>query len=68
MQSIETKNWLTALIVGIIGLFLAACGGIIAYKQLKRTKKRADDIEASEAENIVLRGAAVPAHEIENAR
>jgi putative Mn2+ efflux pump MntP len=64
MQSIESKNWLTALIIGIIGLFLAACGIVIAYKQLKRTKNRADDLGASNA----LRDAAVPAHETEGAR
>lgn len=51
MQSTEIKNWVTALVVGVLGLALATCGTIIAFKQLRRTK-RPDDIEAAETESV----------------
>jgi len=49
MHSIEMKNWVTALVAGILGLVLATCGTIIAFNQLKRTK-RPDDVEAAQPE------------------
>jgi TctA family transporter len=58
MPSIEIKNWITGLVVGILGLALASLGTVLAYKQLKRTK-RPDDVENGAAESIVMRDAAV---------
>ncbi|KAM0696816.1 hypothetical protein Q7P36_002887 [Cladosporium allicinum] len=58
MHSMEIKNWITALVVGILGLLLAAFGVVLAYKQLKRTK-RLDDVEVARPESIAPREEAV---------
>jgi hypothetical protein len=39
----ETKNWITGIILGVLAIILAASGVVIAYKQLRRTK-RPDDL------------------------
>jgi hypothetical protein len=62
MPSIEIKNWITGLVVGILGLALASLGTVLAYKQLKRTK-RPDDVENGDAEIIVMRDVAVVTEE-----
>lgn len=67
MYSPETKNWITALIVGILGLILAICGTIIALKQLRRTK-RLDDVEAAQPDTIALREITAGIELTENAR
>jgi septal ring-binding cell division protein DamX len=65
MPSIESKNWITALVVGIFGLALATIGIVLAYKQLRRTK-RPDDVEAAGAETVEM--AAVAFEGTENPR
>lgn len=67
MPSMEIKNWLTALIVGILGLVLAACGVVVAYKQLRGTK-RVDDVEAAHPEDIAMHEGAVLAQGSESLR
>lgn len=62
MLSIESKNWITALVVGILGLALTAFGIVLAYKQLRRTK-RSDDVEAGGAEAIEMAAVAVEGEE-----
>jgi septal ring-binding cell division protein DamX len=62
MLSIESKNWITALVVGILGLALTAFGIVLAYKQLRRTK-RPDDVEAGGAEAIEMAAVAVEGEE-----
>lgn len=46
------------MVVGILGLLLAAFGVFLAYKQLKRTK-RLDDVEVARPESIAPREEAV---------
>jgi hypothetical protein len=58
MPSIEIKNWITGLIVGILGLALTTFGIVLAYKQLRRTK-RPDDVENAAAATIEMAAAAV---------
>ena len=58
MHSMEIKNGITALVVGILGLLLAAFGVFLAYKQLGRTK-RPNDVETAESGSTVPREAAV---------
>jgi septal ring-binding cell division protein DamX len=53
MPSIESKNWTTALVVGILCLALATIGIVLAYKQLRRTK-RPDDVETAGAETVEM--------------
>jgi hypothetical protein len=62
MHSIEIKNWITALVVGILGLTLTSLGIVLAYKQLRRTK-RPDDVESAGAETIEMAPVAVEATE-----
>jgi septal ring-binding cell division protein DamX len=65
MPSIESKNWITALVVGILGLALATIGIVLAYKQLRQTK-RPDDVETAQPESSVSREAAVVIEMTEN--
>jgi hypothetical protein len=58
MPSIEIKNWITGLIVGILGLALTTFGIVLAYKQLRRTK-RPDDVENAAAATTEMAAAAV---------
>ena len=58
MHSMEIKNGITALVVGILGLLLAAFGVFLAYKQLRRTK-RPSDVETADSGSTVPREAAV---------
>jgi septal ring-binding cell division protein DamX len=58
MPSIESKNWITALVVGLLGLALMTFGIVLAYKQLRRTK-RPVDVEATGAETIEMAAVAV---------
>jgi TctA family transporter len=53
MPSIESKNWITALVVSILGLALATIGIVLAYKQLRRTK-HPDDVEAAGADTVEM--------------
>jgi hypothetical protein len=43
MPSIEIKNWITGLIVGILGLALTTFGIVLAYKQLRRLERYLDE-------------------------
>jgi hypothetical protein len=67
MHSTEFKNWVTALVVGIPGLLLMIFAAVVAYKQLRRTK-RLDDAENAAAENIELREIAVVIEGTENSQ
>ena len=58
MHLIEIKNWITALVIGILSLLLAAFGVFLAYKQLRRTK-RPNDVETARSRSTVQREAAV---------
>jgi uncharacterized membrane protein len=60
MHSMETKNWISALVVGVLGLALATLGVVLAYRQLRRTK-RPGDVEAAEPESISVCEAVVVA-------
>lgn len=46
------------MVVGILGLALTTLGIVLAYKQLKRTK-RPDDVEAAGAETTEMAPVAV---------
>jgi hypothetical protein len=67
MHSMEFKNWVTALAVGIPGLLLMTFAAVVAYKQLRRTK-RPDDAENAATENIELREIAVVIEGTENSQ
>jgi septal ring-binding cell division protein DamX len=65
MSSTESKNWVTALVVGILGLAVATIGIVLAYKQLRRTK-RPDDVETARPKGNVLHDATVSIELTEN--
>jgi hypothetical protein len=67
MPSIESKNWITALVVGILGLALTTFGVILAYKQLRQTK-RSVDVENSAAKGIVRQEVAMVVERAESLR
>ena len=58
MHLIEIKNWITALVIGILSLLLAAFGVFLAYKQLRRTK-RLNNIETAKSGSTMPCEAAV---------
>lgn len=57
LASTQTRDWITALVVGVTTTMLAACGVIIAYRQFRRGQKMADP-ESSDVDAISLQGTA----------
>ena len=42
LASTQTRDWITALVVGITTTMLTACGVIIAYNKLRRGQRTGD--------------------------